>query len=453
MSELVDLTRLTTQAQRLLEAARAAGADAADAVVLRSVNQVASVLAGKVEKIDHAENDEFGLRVFVGECKATISSTAGADVDEIAGRAVAMARAATPDRFAGLADAARLSDAARIAAMTTAIDVLDPTEVATDTIVERALVMEAAARAVAGVTNISGASAYWARGGMALVTSDGFSGAYESSGHGHSISAIAGTGTGMERDWDSSSKTHVGDLDTPETVGRRAGERAVARLQPRQVDTTTATVVYDRRVATSLIGALTGAIAGTSIARRSSFLKDRLGSRVFAPGIRITDDPLRRRGSSSRPFDGEGVSSEPIDLVADGVLTSWILDSASARELGLQTNGRAGRGVSSVGPAATNVLLHPGDIGRDALIAEVGTGFLVTDFIGHGANLVTGDYSRGASGFWIENGEIAYPVAGVTVAGNLVDMFARLRPADDIEYRGAFTAPTLAIEGLTVAGR
>lgn len=447
MSELVDLSALTRQAERLVAAARAAGADAADAVALRSVNQVASVLAGKVEKIDHAENDDFGLRVFVGARNATISATLGADVDELAQRAVTMARAATADRFAGLADADRL------ARTFPDLDLVDETPVAAADIVGRALDMEAAARAVPGVTNIAGASAYWVRGGVALVTSGGFCGAYETSGHGHSIAAVAGAGTAMERDWDSSAKTHVADLDPAETVGRRAGERAVKRLNSRQAATCTATVVYDPRVATSLIGALTGALSGTAIARGASFLKERLGTQLFAPAIRITDDPLRRRGAGSRPFDGEGVGAAAMDLVSEGVLRSWILDSASARELGLVTNGRAGRGTGAPGPAASNVLLHPGEMTPEALIAAVGTGFYVTDFIGHGANLVTGDYSRGAAGFWIEGGEIAYPVAGVTVAGNLCDMFAHLTPANDIEFRGAFTAPTLAIEGLTIAGR
>ena len=447
MSDLVDLDQLTQQAARLVEAARAAGADAADAVAVRSVNQVASVLKGKVEKIEHAENDDFGLRVFVGNRNATISATLGADVEALAARAVAMARAAPADRFAGLADPALL------ASSWPDLDLLDETPATATDLGERGKAIEAAAMAVDGVTNIAGASAYWARGGMALVTSSGFSGAYESSGHGHSVAAIAGSSTGMERDWDSSSKTHLADVESAEVVGRRAGNRAVRRLNPRQVTTRTATVVYDPRVATSLIGALIGGISGAAIARRSSFLKDKLGTPLFAPGIRITDDPHRRRGPGSRPFDGEGVGGVPLDLVADGVLQTWLLDSATARELDLATNGRAGRGTGAPSPSSTNVLLHPGAVSPQELIASVGTGLYVTDFIGHGANLVTGDYSRGAAGFWIENGEIAYPVAEITVAGNLLAMFRELVPADDIEFRSAFTAPTLAIGGLTIAGR
>lgn len=447
MSDLVDLDQLTGQAARLVEAARAAGADAADAVAVRSVNQVASVLKGKVEKIEHAENDDFGLRVFVGDRNATISATLGSDVEALAARAVAMARAAPPDRFAGLADSSLFATA------WPDMDLLDETPVSSTELAERGRAIEAAALAIDGVTNTAGASAYWARGGMALVTSGGFSGAYESSGHGHSVSAIAGSGTGMERDWDSSSKAHIADLESAEIVGRRAGERAVRRLNPRKIATQTATVVYDPRVATSLIGALVGAISGSSIARRSSFLRDRLGQQLFGPKIRITDDPHRRRGSGSRPFDGEGVNAAPLELVENGVLKTWLLDTATARELGLQTNGRAARGTGSPSPSSTNVLLHPGEQSPAELMAAIGTGLYVTDFIGHGANLLTGDYSRGAAGFWIENGELAYPVAEITVAGNLLDMFRELIPADDIEFRSAFTAPTVAIGGLTIAGR
>jgi PmbA protein len=264
---------------------------------------------------------------------------------------------------------------------------------------------------------------------------------------------IAGTGTGMERDWESSGKTHLADLEDPAAVGRKAAERAVRRLSPRRIETRTATIVYDPRVSTGLVGALTGAISGSAIARGTSFLKERLGQRVFAPGIRITDDPRRLRGPATRPFDGEGLAGEAMDLVEDGILMTWILDSATARELGLATNGRAARGLGSPSPSPTNVLLHPGDRTQAELLRDVGTGLYVTDFIGHGSNLVTGDYSRGASGFWIENGELTYPVSEITVAGNLTDMFARMVPANDLDDRGAFVTPTVAIEGLTIAGR
>ncbi len=344
MSELVDLAALTAQAERLVAAARAAGADAADAVAVRSVNEVVSLRLGTVEKVEHSENDDFGLRVFVGQSNATITATLGGDVAELAERAVAMAKAAPPDRYAGLADPDRL------ARSFPELDIFDSTLPGTDELVARARAAEDAGRAVHGVTNSNGASAYWSRAGAALVTSHGFTGAYQTSRHGHSVSVIAGEGTGMERDWDSSGKVHVADLETPEVVGRRAGERTVKRLNPRQLGTRTATIVYDPRVSTSILGALTGAISGAAIARKTSFLKDKLGERILPAGFRVSDDPKRPRGLASRPFDGEGLPSDAFDLVTDGVLNTWILDSATARELGLSSNGRAGRGTGSPGP-------------------------------------------------------------------------------------------------------
>ena len=447
MAALVDLAALTSEAERLVAAARTAGADAADAVAVRSVNQVVSLRLSKVEKVEHAENRNFGLRVFVGARNATISATEGADVRELAERAVAMAKAAPPDPYAGLAPADRLTRTMPD------LDLLDFSEVEAAALVERARAMEDTALAHPGITNSNGAGAYWSRAGVALVTSHGFVGAYETSAHGHSVSVIAGEGTAMERDWEASGKIHLADLKSPEEVGRIAAERTVRRLSPRQAATGPATVVFDPRVASGIIGNLTSAINGAAIARKTSFLKDRLGQRIFPAGIRITDDPTLKRRTGSRPFDGEGLAGAPLDLVADGILATWILDGASARELGLESNARAARGLGAPGPSASNVLLHPGDKTPAELIRDVGTGLYVTDFIGHGANIVTGDYSRGAAGFWIENGELAYPVAEITVAGHLADMFARLIPANDIEVRGAYTAPTLAIEGLTIAGR
>jgi PmbA protein len=289
---------------------------------------------------------------------------------------------------------------------------------------------------------------------MVLVTSDGFHGAYLVSRCGFSMSAIAGEGTAMETDYDYSSALHAADLESPEKVGRTAGERAVARLNPRKVDTTKVPIVYDKRVSSSLVGHLAGAINGSSIARKTSFLKDKRGERLFRPGIRIIDDPLRKRGQRSRPFDAEGVAGARLALIDDGVLTSWLLDSATARELGLTTTGHAQRGVSSApSPGATNLYLESGTMSPEELIADIQNGFYITSLIGMGVNQVTGDYSRGASGFWIENGKPTYPVSEVTIAGNLVDMFASLTPANDLEFRHAVDAPTVRVEGLTVAGR
>jgi PmbA protein len=289
---------------------------------------------------------------------------------------------------------------------------------------------------------------------MVLVTSDGFRGAYLSSGQSISMTAIAGEGTAMERDYDYSSVLHGVDLDPAEKVGRSAGERTVERLNPRKVETKRVPVVFDRRVAGSLVGHLAGAINGASVARKTSFLKDRLGQRLFKPGISVIDDPRRMRGLRSRPFDAEGVETKRLAVVDDGVLVSWFLDSATARELGLATTGHAQRGVSSSpSPGASNLHLSPGADAPEALIADIAEGFYVTDLIGMGVNQVTGDYSRGASGFWIENGKRSYPVSEVTIAGSLLDMFQGLSPANDLEFRFGTNAPTVRVEGLTVAGR
>jgi PmbA protein len=289
---------------------------------------------------------------------------------------------------------------------------------------------------------------------MVLATSHGFQGSYMTSRHSLAMSAIAGEGTAMERDYDFSSALHATDLDPAERIGRSAGERAVARLNPRKVATKRVPVVYDRRIAGGLIGHLAGAINGSAIARKTSFLRDKLGQRLFKPGIRIIDDPLRKRGQRSRPFDGEGVKGRAIAIVDDGVLKTWILDCATARELDLVTTGHAQRGVSSPpSPGSTNLHLEAGSRTPDELIADIADGFYVTELIGMGVNQVTGDYSRGASGFWIENGRRSYPVSEVTIAGSLAAMFGALEPANDLEFRYGTNAPTVRIEGLTVAGR
>ena len=449
MSSLLDQTALTELAERLVGAASRAGADAADAVAVRAVSLAVEVRNGGVEESERSEGDDVGLRVFVGRRQAVVSTNdIKIDVAQLAERAVAMAWAAPEDPFAGLADSSRLArDIAEL-------DLLDPDLPSVAQLEERALRAESAALAVKGVTKSGGASASAGIGGMVLVTSGGFRGAYLNSGQSVAMTAIAGAGTAMERDYDYSSALHAADLDSPEKVGRTAAERTVARLNPRKVDTKRVPVVFDRRISGSLIGHLAGAINGAAVARKTSFLKNRRGEQLFRRGISVVDDPLRRRGLRSRPFDGEGVASRSLAVVEDGVLKSWLLDSASARELGLTTTGHAQRGVSSTpSPGPSNLHLAPGDATPDALMADISEGFYVTDLIGVGVNQVTGDYSRGASGFWIENGKRAYPVSEVTIAGNLIDVFKALAPANDLEFRFGTNAPTLRVEGLTVAGR
>jgi len=449
MPSLLDQSTLADLAERLVAAAKRAGADAADAIAVRGVSLSVDVRDGAVEESQRAEGDDVGLRVLVGKKQAVVSTNdIGADgIDALAERALAMARVAPEDRFAGLADEALL------ARTFPALDLLDPDMPSVEVLERRAREAESAALAVNGVTKSGGASASSGVGGMVLVTSHGFRGATISSSHAISMSAIAGNGTAMETDYDYTATLHAADLESAQKIGRSAGERAVRRLNPRKVATRRVAVVFDARIAGSLIGHLASAANGSAIARKTSFLREKRGERIFAPKIDIIDDPLRKRGLRSRPFDAEGVAASVHKIVEDGALKTWLLDCATARELNLQTTGHAQRGVSSApSPGPTNLHLTPGAKSPKELIGEIEDGFFVTGLIGMGVNLVSGDYSRGASGFWIENGEVTYPVSEVTIAGHLLEIFKSLAPANDLAFRYGTNAPTLRVEGLTVAG-
>jgi PmbA protein len=454
MQSLLDQSDLTQLAERLVAAARRAGADQADALAVRSISLSVEIRDGAVEESERSEGDDLGLRVIVGRKQAVVSTNdlKGDGFDALAERAVAMARAAPDDRFAGLADARQL--ARDVAQEVAALDLLDPAMPDVNELEARAREAEAAGLAVRGVTKSGGASASAGIGGLVLVTSHGFHGATIASRHGISMTAIAGDGTAMERDYDFSSTLHASDLENAQAIGRRAGERAVERLNPRKVTTRRVPVVFDSRISGSMVGHVASAANGSSIARKTSFLREKLGQKIFASGIHIIDDPLRPRGLRSRPFDAEGIAGRSRHLVEDGVLKTWILDCATARELDLETTGHAQRGVSSTpSPGASNLHMVPGAQSPDELIADIADGFYITDMIGMGVNLVTGDYSRGASGFWIENGERTYPVSEVTIAGHLSEMFASLVPANDLVFRYGTNAPTLRVEGMTVAGQ
>jgi PmbA protein len=450
MTSLLDQSALTGLAERLVRAARKAGADDADAVAVRSVSLAVEIRDGALEESERSESDDVGLRVLVGKKQAVVSTNdiAGASPESLAERAVAMARVAPDDAYAGLADDALL------ARSFPDLDLVDPEIPSVAQLEAMARAAEQSALSVKGVTKSGSASASAGIGGMVLVTSRGFSGAYLGSRHGVSMTAIAGEGTGMERDYDYSSALHAADLDAPEKVGLSAAERAVKRLNPRKVPTQRIAVIFEPRVAGSLVGHIASAANGSSVARKTSFLREKCGEKLFASGIRIVDDPLRKRGLRSHPFDAEGVVVKPMNLVDDGVLTSWFLDSSTARELGMATTGHAQRGVSSPpSPGPTNLHLEAGSKTPQELIRETGTGLYVTDLIGMGVNLVTGDYSRGVAGFWIENGELTYPVSEVTIAGHLFDMFRTLTPANDLAFRYGTNSPTLRVEGLTLAGQ
>lgn len=449
MSSEIDSSTLLSRASQLIDLAKKAGADAADAVVVRSRAQSVSVRLGKVEGTESSESDDFSLRVFVGKRVASVSANPGFDLQALAERAVAMAKVSPEDPFACLADENRL------AKTYPDLQLLDTTEVGADQLREAALAAEATALAVKGVTNSSGAGASAGLGGLVLATSHGFEGSYMASRFSNSVSVIAGEGTGMERDYDFDSRLYYSELDDPAEIGRRAGERAIKRVNPRQVPTGKGiTVIFDPRIARGFVGHIAGAINGASVARKTSFLRDKMGQQVLKAGLSITDDPLIVRGPSSRPFDGEGVSGERLVMIEDGVLKHWFLSTSTANEIGgLETNGRGVRGGTSVTPASTNLALEPGDISPEELIRSVGNGFYVTELIGQGVNMITGEYSRGATGFWIENGELTFPVSEVTIASNLKDMFMRLTLANDIDRKFGVAAPTFAIEGMTLAGR
>ncbi len=432
----------------LIARARAAGADAADAVLVGGTSLSVQRRLGKTEHLERSEGRDLGLRVFVGKRSAIVSSTAvdPAGFAALAERAVAMARVVPEDPYSGLAEEARYVDAGPL-------DLFDASEPSAESLIDRAAAAEEAALAVPGVTNSEGAEAGFGLAEIMLVTSAGFAGLLRRSSHSVSVTALAGSGTGMQRDYDYSSAVHLADLEDAAGLGRAAGEKAVTRLNPTRPKTGKMPVVYDPRVASSLLGHLVGAINGASVARGTTFLRDKLGQRLFAPGIDIVDDPLRVRGPRSRAFDGEGVPTSEQVLVRDGVLTTWLLDTRSARQLGLKTTGHAMRGTSGPpGPGTTNVFLRPGNLGPAELMSDIKEGVYLTELIGMGVNGITGDYSRGAAGFMIRDGALAEPVAEITVAGHLLEMFAHLIPANDLRFRRGTDAPTIRVEGMTLAG-
>ena len=433
----------------LVKKAEKDGADAADAVLFESMSLEVSYRLGKREDLERSESKDLGLRIFKGQKQAIVSSTdiTASSLDELLERGLSMAAAMPDDPYCGLADTDHLSK------NHPDLDLNEDHEPAPEALYDLAAKAEEAALAVDGVSNSENAGAGWNRNRIALVTSSGFTGTYATSSHSIFASVIAGEGTAMERDYDFSSARHTADLDAPEKIGAKAGEQAVKRLKPRKVESRQVPVLFDPRVSRSILGHFSSAIGGTSVARGTSFLKDSLDTAVFKPDIVIVDDPHRPRGLASKPFDGEGVTNRKWLLVDQGVLTTWVLDSASARQLELQTTGHASRGTSGPpSPNTTNLYMQPGDQSPEELIGGIDDGLYVTELIGFGVNGVTGDYSRGGAGFWIEKGELAYPVSELTIAGNLRDMFLETTPANDLIFRYGSNAPTLRIDGLMVAG-
>ncbi|MSP05078.1 MAG: TldD/PmbA family protein [Acetobacteraceae bacterium] len=434
--------------QDLITHARKAGADAADAVLVGGASLSVARRLGKTEHLERSENRDLGLRVFLGQRIAIVSATTidPAGFSDLAERAVAMARVVPEDPFTSLGDPQTPDDAGPL-------DLVDPHEPSATALVGRAAAAEDAMRAMPGITNSEGAEAGYGRSEVTLVTSVGFAGRAVRTSHSISAVALAGSGTGMQRDYDYHSTVHLADLDDPITIGRNAGERALRRLNPVRPKTTKIPVIYDPRVSGGLLGYLAGAINGAAIARGTSFLKDKMGARIFAPSIMVHDDPRRHRGLRSRVFDGEGAQTRALTLIENGVLTTWLLDLRAARQLGLTSTGHAGRGTSGPpSPGSTNLYLAPGALSPAALMADIKEGLYITELIGSAVNGLTGDYSRGAAGFMIREGQLAEAVAEITVAGNLLEMFLHLTPANDLVFRRGTDAPTVRIEGMTLAG-
>ena len=444
-----DLSSLTAA---LLDAAGKAGAESADAIATSGASLSIEVRAGALEHAERSEGVDIGLRVLIGKRQACVSASDTSDrtIAEMAERAVAMARLAPEDPYIGLADPSQL-------ATEVSADWLDLFETAPEpepaALQDAALAAEASALSHAGISQVESSSAGFSNTGVHLAATNGFSGGYRRSSHWLSAVAITGEGTGMERDYFGESRIYRGDLPSPEEVGRIAAERTLARARPRKPKTGAYPVLYDERVASGLIGHLLQAANGASVARGASWLKDKLGEQVLPAGLTITEDPLRPRVSGSKPFDGEGLPTRARNIVENGVLTGWTLDLATARKLGMESTANAARGTSAPpSPSLSNIALTEGDQSRDDLLRDMGTGLLVTSLIGSSINPTTGDYSRGASGFWVENGEIAYPVNELTIAGNLHQMLASIRPANDARHWTSRVVPSLLVEGLTVAG-
>lgn len=446
---MTDLARLT---DALLDAALKAGAEAADAIATEGAALSIETRSGALEHAERSEGTDIGLRVLIGKRQANVSASDTSDrtIQEMAERAVAMARLAPEDPYIGLADPSQLATLRDASALDLIEDAPEPDP---GLLEEAALATEAAASAQPGISQVDSSSAGFSRTAVHLAATNGFSGGYARSSHWLSCVAITGEGLGMERDYFGESRIYRGELPTPEEVGRTAAERALARANPRKPKTGAFPVLYDERVASGLIGHLLQAANGAAVARGASWLKDKLGEQVLPASLSIVEDPLRPRVSGSKPFDGEGLPTNARSIVENGVLTGWTLDLATARKLGMESTANAARGTSGPpSPSISNIALTQSDQTRDDLMRDMGTGLLVTSLIGSSINATTGDYSRGASGFWVENGEIAYPVNELTIAGNLHDMLASIRPANDARTWTSRVVPSLLVEGLTVAG-
>ncbi len=435
----------------LVAAALKAGADAAEAVSAHRASLSVGVRNAELEEVEREEARDLSLRVFIGRRQATVSASDLSDAtrQRLVERAVAMARLAPEDPYAALAPEDRLARAPHLD-----LDLHDPTERSAEALEAAAAEAEAAALSVEGVARSEGGHASWSASEWRLVTSHGFDGHHRGTAFSVGVGVIAEKDGAMERGGESRATRHLSDLPDAREIGLKAGERAVARVGPRKIASTTAPVIFENRIATQVISPLLGAISGPAIARGSSFLKDRLGQRVLPAGTDLIDDPFRPRGLGSTPFDDEGVAVERREIIQDGILTTWLLNTASAAQLGLQTTGHASRGLAGPSGVSThNLHLAPGTVDKAGLMAQAGSGLLITSMFGPSLNGNTGDWSAGVSGVWFEDGQLAYPVSEVTVAGNLIELYARMVRGSDLEFRGAFNAPSLLFDAVAIAGK
>jgi len=445
----ISATALAPTLEKLLSRAKHYGATSADAIATHGRSSAIVVRGAELEDVDNSEGRDIGLRVMVGQRQACVSSSDMSELsmDQLAERAVAMAKLAPEDPYCGLADEGQLS--------THSVDLqlYDDTPMTPSQLKARALEVEAAALAVKGVQQAEGANASHASSAIYFMTSHGFSQGWTSSRHGLSVSAIAEADGAMERDFDYDGTRWLADLKTPEEIGRKAGERVIARLGSKQMSSGAMPVIFDQRVSGALVAALIGAIRGPSIARGVSFLKDKMGETLFTPDIQIIDDPLMKRGHGSRPYDGEGIAPITRHLIKDGALKTWLMNCTSARQLSLETTGHATRSIGAPpGVAATNSYMVAGDKTPAQLMTEMGEGLMITEMFGPSLNSNTGDYSVGVAGFKIENSMIAHPVSEITIAGNLLKMYKTIIPANNLIFDAATVAPSLLSEGLTIAG-
>jgi len=435
----------------LVAAALKAGADAAEAVSAHRASLSVGVRNAGLEEVEREEARDLGLRVFVGRRQATVSASDLSDATRarLVERAVAMAKLAPEDPYASLAPRDRLAQEPHAD-----LDLFDPSERTAEALEAAAAEAEAAALGVAGVSKSEGGHASWSASEWRLVTSHGFDGRHRGSAFSLGVGVIAEKDGAMERGGESRAVRHLSDLPGAAEIGLKAGERAVARVGPRKIASTTAPVIFENRIATQVLSPLLGAISGPAIARGSSFLKDKLNERVLPAGADMIDDPFRLRGLGSTPFDDEGVAVERRNIVEDGVLTTWLLNTTAAAQLGLASTGHASRGLAGPSGVSThNLHLAPGELDRAGLMAEAGSGLLITSMFGPSLNGNTGDWSAGVSGFWFEDGQLAYPVSEVTVAGNLIDLYARLVRGSDLEFRGSFNSPSLMFDAVAIAGK